>query len=84
MTQKAPGYIQRHWLALLLAVFLAFPVSAFDDIPHSANAIRDAYALGARQGGLTTDILARYAYRIPELKEGSCNFCKQSGHFANE
>jgi hypothetical protein len=72
MTQKVSAHTQLHWIALLLAVFLAFPVGACDDIPHSASAIRDAYFLGTRQGGLTPDILARYAHWIPELKEGTC------------
>jgi hypothetical protein len=56
----------------LLALFVAFPVSAYDDLPHSASAIRDAYFLGTRQGGLPADFLARYAHWIPELKEGTC------------
>jgi hypothetical protein len=72
MAQKASAHNPLHWIALLLALFLAFPVSAYDDIPHSASAIRDAYFVGARQGGLTRDILARYAHWIPELKEGTC------------
>lgn len=72
MTQKAPAHTQLHWIALLLVLCLAFPVSAYDDIPHSASAIRDAYFLGTRQGGLTPEILARYAHWIPELKEGTC------------
>ena len=37
MTQKAPAHTQLHWLALLLALFLAFPLSAYDDIPASAH-----------------------------------------------
>ena len=72
MIQKAPAHTQFHCIALLLALFLAFPVGAYDDIPHSTSAIRDAYFLGTRQGGLTPDILARYAHWIPELKEGTC------------
>jgi hypothetical protein len=60
------------WLALLLALFLVFPVSAYDDIPNSPSAIRDAYFLGIGQRGLTSAILARYAHWIPELKEGTC------------
>jgi hypothetical protein len=72
MTQKASTHIHPHWLAILLALFVAFPSSAYDDIPYSASAIRDAYFLGSRQGGLTTDILAPYAHWIPELKEGTC------------
>jgi hypothetical protein len=61
-----------YWLAFLLALFLAVPVSAYDDIPHSTNAIREAYFLGTRHGGLTPDILAPYEHWIPELKEGTC------------
>ena len=72
MTRKAPSDTHLSWLALLLALFLAFPVSAYDDIPHSANAIRDAYFLGTRKGGVTPEILAPYAHWIPELKEGNC------------
>jgi hypothetical protein len=72
MTQKASTHTHPHWLALLLALFLALPISAYDDIPHSAIAIRDAYFLGTRQGGLTPEILARYAHWISELKEGAC------------
>ncbi len=45
---------------------------AYDDIPHSASAIRDAYLLGTRHGGLTPEIIAPYAHWIPELKEGTC------------
>ena len=72
MTQKVPSDTHHNWLVLLLALFLAFPVSAYDDIPHSASAIRDAYFLGTREGGVTPEILARYAHWIPELKEGTC------------
>jgi hypothetical protein len=72
MTQKAPSDTHLNWLALLLALFLAFPVGAYDDIPHSTNAIREAYFLGTRQGGLTPDILAPYAHWISQLKEGTC------------
>jgi hypothetical protein len=70
----AKASIQAHlrWLAFLLGLFLVSPVSAYDDIPHSASAIRDAYFLGTRHGGLTPDILAPYAHWIPELKEGTC------------
>jgi hypothetical protein len=62
MTQKVPSDTHHNWLALLLALFLVFPVSAYDDIPHSASAIRDAYFLGTREGGVTPEILARYAH----------------------
>jgi hypothetical protein len=69
---KALIHPQLRWLALLLGLFLALQVGAYDDIPHSASAIQDAYFLGTRHGGLTPDILAPYAHWIPELKEGTC------------
>jgi hypothetical protein len=69
---KALTHADVRWLALLLGLFLALQVGAYDDIPHSANAIRDAYFLGTRHGGLTPEILAPYAHWIPELKEGTC------------
>jgi hypothetical protein len=31
MTQKASTHIHPHWLAILLALFLAFPSSAYDE-----------------------------------------------------
>jgi hypothetical protein len=67
MPQKTSTRIHTCWLALLLA----FSGSAYDDIPHSASAIRDAYFLGVRQGSLTPEFLARYAHWIPELKDGT-------------
>jgi hypothetical protein len=60
------------WLVLLLALFLALPVGAYDDIPASASAIRDAYFFGTRPGSLTPELLARYAHWVPELKQGTC------------
>lgn len=51
---------------------MALPLSAYDDIPHSSSAIRGAYFLGTRQGGLTADILAPYSHWVPELKAGAC------------
>jgi hypothetical protein len=72
VTQKAPAHTQLRWLALSLALLLALPVSAYDDIATSASAIRDAYFLGKRLGGLAPEFLARYAHWIPELKEGTC------------
>ena len=71
MIKKAPAHTQLRWLALLLTLFLAFALSAYDDIPTSTNAIRDAYFLGTRQGSLTPEFLARYAHWIPELKDGT-------------
>jgi hypothetical protein len=72
MTQRAPSDTHVNWLVLLLTLFLAFPAGAYDDITHSASAIRDAYFLGTREGGVTPEILAHYAHWIPELKEGTC------------
>ena len=72
MTRKAPAHTQLHGFAILLALFLAVPLNAYDDIPTPENSIRDAYFLGTRQGSLTPEFLARYAHWIPELKEGSC------------
>jgi hypothetical protein len=69
---KALIHAHVRWLAFLLGLFLVLPVGAYDDIPHSTIAIREAYFLGTRHGGLTPDILAPYAHWIPELKEGSC------------
>lgn len=72
MTQKTATHSRLCWLGFLLALFLALPVNAYDDVALSASAIRDAYFLGTRKGGLTPDILARYAHWVPELKEGTC------------
>jgi len=56
---------------LTLTLVLALPIAAYDD-PLSAAAIRDAYFLGIRQGGLPTDFLAKYSHRIPDLKQWTC------------
>ena len=72
MTQKASMHAHLRWLTFLAVSFLAFPVGAYDDIPYSTSAIRDAYFLGTREGGVTPEILAHYAHWIPELKEGTC------------
>jgi hypothetical protein len=69
---KALIQARLQWVAFLPWLFLAFPAGAYDDSPHSASAIRDAYFLGTRHGGLTPEILAPYAHWIPELKEGTC------------
>jgi hypothetical protein len=71
MTRKAKAHTQLHGFALLLALFLAVPLNAYDDTPTSENSIRDAYFLGTRQGSLTPEFLARYAHWIPELKDGT-------------
>ena len=72
MNHKEVANTDLRWLAFLIALFLALPASAYDDIPNSANAIRDAYFLGRGQGSLTPNFLSRYAHWIPELKEGTC------------
>jgi hypothetical protein len=51
---------------------LALSLNAYDDIPTSESAIRDAYFFGSRQGNLTPEFLARYSQRMPELKDGTC------------
>jgi hypothetical protein len=72
MTRKNPVHAQLHGFAILLALFLALPLNAYDDIPASENSIRDAYFLGTGRGSLTAEFRARYSHWIPELKEGSC------------
>ena len=57
--------------ALILSVAVAIPVAAYD-FPLSSNAIRDAYFLGVRQGGLTPPFLGPYSQFVPELHQGSC------------
>jgi len=71
MIHRATLHTQLHGLALLLALFLAVPLNAYDDTATSENSIRDAYFLGTRQGSLTAEFLARYAHWIPELKDGT-------------
>lgn len=71
MTRKAPTHMPLGF-AVLLALSLAVPLNAYDDISTSENSIRDAYFLATRQGNLTSEFLARYAHWIPELKDGNC------------
>jgi hypothetical protein len=72
MKRKTSRHAHLRWFAPFLALCLTFPLHAYDDISTSANAIRDAYFFGTRQGSLTPEFLARYAHWIPELKEGTC------------
>jgi hypothetical protein len=58
--------------SVCLAMYSAPNVKAYDDIPNSENAIRDAYFLGSRQGSLNPEFLSRYSRWIPELKDGTC------------
>jgi len=52
---------------MILSLALAWPVSAYD-YPLTPTAIRDAYFLGRRQGGLGTEFLAEYRHAIPSLR----------------
>ena len=57
--------------AVIVVLLLAQSAPAYD-FPLSENAIRDAYFLGTRTGGLNPDFLARYARVVPDLKQGNC------------
>jgi hypothetical protein len=59
------------FLVLILSLGMALPVVAYD-YPFTTSAIRDAYFLGIRQGGLTPQFLRSYSHFVPELHEGSC------------
>ena len=59
------------FLTVLLALCLGMPVSAYD-VPLTESAIRDAYFLGTRLGGLNPDFLAGYARLVADLKQGNC------------
>jgi hypothetical protein len=52
---------------MMLSLALALPVSAYE-YPLTSTAIRDAYFLGRRQGGLGTEFLAEYRHAIPSLR----------------
>ncbi len=54
-------------LAVILSLAVALPIGAYD-YPLSSTAIRDAYFLGRRQGGLGTEFLAEYQRSIPSLR----------------
>jgi len=69
--RKAPRTIIPGFIALGLSLALAFPAGAYD-YPLTSSAIRDAYFLGARQGGLTPEFLASYSHLVSDLHEGSC------------
>jgi len=59
------------FLVLILSLAVALPAAAYD-YPLSSTAIRDAYFLGTRQGGLTPQFLAAYSHFVSELHQGSC------------
>ena len=54
-------------LAMVLSLAVAMPAGAYD-YPLSSTAIRDAYFLGRRQGGLGREFLAEYRRSIPNLR----------------
>jgi hypothetical protein len=54
-------------LVMILSLATALPAPAYD-YPLSSNAIRDAYFLGRRQGGLGTEYFAEYRHTIPSLR----------------
>jgi hypothetical protein len=58
-------------LAVILGLAAALPAVAYD-YPLTSSAIRDAYFLGARQGGLTPQFLSSYSHFVSELHQGSC------------
>lgn len=58
-------------LAVILSLAVALPAVAYD-YPLSSTAIRDAYFLGKRQGGLAPQFLASYSQFLSELHQGSC------------
>ena len=54
-------------LAVIVSLAMAVSTLAYD-YPLSSTAIRDAYFLGRRQGGLGTEFLAEYRRTIPGLR----------------
>jgi hypothetical protein len=57
--------------ALFLSLILAWPGFAYD-YPLTSNAIRDAYFLGRRQGGISPELLKQYSRSVAELHQGNC------------
>jgi hypothetical protein len=68
---EVSGKVLPKLLALFLSLGMAWPAVAYD-YPLSSSAIRDAYFLGIRQGGLTPQILRPYSQFVRELHEGGC------------
>lgn len=58
-------------VSVLLSALFAIQARAYDSY-LSEQAIRDAYFLGSRQGGLTPEVLAQYSHWGRELHEGNC------------
>ena len=57
--------------AIFLSLAVSLPAGAYD-YPLTSSAIRDAYFLGTRQGGLLPEFLNQYSLPVRELREGSC------------
>jgi hypothetical protein len=57
--------------AVLLSLTLALPAPAYDSY-LSEQAIREAYFLGSREGGLPPPFLAQYSHWVRELHQGTC------------
>lgn len=68
---KLPQNAYPKLLALILSLGVALPAMPYD-YPLTSSAIRDAYFLGRRQGGLTPLFLAPYSYFVSDLHEGRC------------
>jgi len=64
---KVSQHALRKLLAMVLSAAVAMSAAAYD-YPLSSTAIRDAYFLGRRQGGLGTEFLADYRQVIPSLR----------------
>jgi hypothetical protein len=68
---KVPRNVFLKSLAVILSLAVALPAAAYD-YPLTSSAIRDAYFLGIRQGGLTPQFLASYSHFVSDLHEGRC------------
>lgn len=68
---RKPSLGHSRLIVLFLNFVLASPGLTYD-YPLTSSAIRDAYFLGTRQGGVTADILKPYSRRIADLHQGTC------------
>jgi hypothetical protein len=64
---KAPRASLPGVLAVIVSLAVSVPAGAYD-YPLTSSAIRDAYFLGTRQGGLGTEFLSEYRHTIPGLR----------------
>jgi hypothetical protein len=67
---RKPSLGHSRLIVLFLNFVLASPGLTYD-YPLASSAIRDAYFLGTRQGGVTADILKPYSRRIADLHQGT-------------